>query len=152
MTARTSRNVGSDEIAGAFLAPLNFVADLPRKQLALMTQSAAALSRASETIRKVQQQAAHRASTQHQEAAERLRSPCDFSELLAIQSELMRFNMQEAAQYWQQMASAVLKIPMDLAGTAGESLESGPEPTLESLQKAFAASMAGGAPETATTH
>jgi hypothetical protein len=151
MMAKT-RNASTDEAASAVLAPLNFLADLPRKQMALMTQSASALLRASETVRKVQQQAAHRASTQHQEAAERLRSPCDFSELLAIQSELMRFNLHEAAQYWQQIAGATLKAQLELAGTAGEALDTGSEPTLDSLQRAFSASLDGSAPQTATAH
>ena len=152
MTAKTFRNASSDEAAGAVLAPLDFLADLPRKQMVLMTQSASALLRASEAVRKVQQQAAHRASAQHQEVAERLRSPCDFNELLVIQAELLRFNMQEAAQYWQQIASAALKAQVDLAGTAGEALNAGSEPTLDSLQKAFAASLDGGAPGTAMAH
>jgi Phasin protein. len=152
MTAKTSRNAGTDNAAGAVLAPLNFLADLPRQQMALLTRSAVALLRASETVRKVQQQAAHRASTQHQEAAERLRAPCDFNELLTVQAELLRFNMQEAAQYWQQMAGAALKVQMDLVGSAGEVLEAGSEPTLDSLQKAFAASLDGGTTQATTAH
>ena len=151
MMAKTSRNPNTDGVAGAVLAPLNFLADLPRQQMALMTQSAATLLRASEAVRKVQQQAAHRASAQHLEAAERLRAPCEFNELLAIQGELLRFNLQEATQYWQQIAGAALKAQLDLAGTAGEALGAGSEPTLDALQKAFAASLDGGA-STAATH
>jgi len=144
MTAKTSRNSGSETTASASLAPLGLLTDLPRQQLALMAQSASALMRASESVRKVQQQAAQRATVQHQEVAERLRQPCDFNELMAIQSELLRFNFQEAAQYWQQIATAAMKAQADLVGTAGQVLEAGGgEPTLDSLQKAFEASLNG---------
>jgi hypothetical protein len=140
MTAKSSRT-SRDESAST-MAPFNLLSDLPRRQLALMTQSASALFRGSEAVRKVQQQAAQRATAQHAQAAERLREPCDFNDLLAIQGELLRFNLQEAAQYWQQVATAALKVQADLVGSATEVLDAG-EPTLDSLQKAFAASLNG---------
>jgi len=154
MTAKTSRTTANETTASASLAPLGLLADLPRQQLALMTQSASALMRASESVRKVQQQAAHRASAQHQEVAERLRGPCDFNELMAIQTELLRFNLQEATQYWQQIATAALKAQADLVGTAGQALGdgSGAEPTLDSLQKAFEASLNGSASAASAAH
>jgi hypothetical protein len=140
--ARTPRTSGQEDAASAGLGALNFLADLPRQQLALMTQSASALFRASESMRKVQQQAAHRASLQHQEAADKLRAGCDFNEMMAIQTELLRFNMEEAAQYWRQIAGAALRIPVELVGSAGQALDAAaPEPTLDSLQKAFEASL-----------
>lgn len=145
MTAKTSRTSTTEETTSDTLAPLNFLADLPRQQMALVTKSATAWLRASESVRKVQQQAAHRASAQHEQAAERLRVPCDFTELMTIQSELLRFHMQEAAQYWQQITSAALKIPVEIAGSASQVLASNSEPTLESLQKAFEASLNGAA-------
>jgi hypothetical protein len=146
MTAKTSRSTAGETTAATVsTAPLNLLADLPRQQMALMTQSASAWLRASENVRKVQQQAAHRASAQHQEVAERLREPCDFNELMAIQAELLRFNMQEAAQYWQQITTAALKAQADLVGSAGQALDPGGEPTLDSLQRVFEASLNGSA-------
>jgi hypothetical protein len=145
MSSKDSRSASTDDDTGsAVLAPLNLLADLPRRQLALLSQQASAVFRASEAVRKIQQQAAHRASVHHDEVTERLRAPCDFNELLAIQAELMRFNMQEAAQYWQQVTSAALRTQADLVSTAGEMLDSGSEPSLDSLQRAFAASLNGG--------
>lgn len=153
MTAKTSRSTTGETTASALAAPLGLLADLPRQQMALITQSASALLRASESVRKVQQQAAHRASAQHQEVAERLRAPCDFNELMAIQAELLRFNLQEAAQYWQQIATAAFKAQADLVGTAGQALEAGSaEPTLDSLQKAFEASLNGAATTSSAAH
>lgn len=145
MTARTSRNATGEGTASASLSPLSLLADLPRQQMALMTRSACAWLRASEAVRTVQQQTAHRASAQHQEVAERLRAPCDFNELMALQAEMLRFNLQEATQYWQQIATAALKAQADLVGSAGQALDTGSEPTLDSLQRAFEASLNGSA-------
>lgn len=152
MTAKTSHSASPKQSASASLARLGFLADLPRQQMALMTQSASAWLRASETVRKVQQQAAHRASAQHLEAAERLRGPCDFNELMAIQTELLRFNPQEVAQYWQQIANAALKVQADLVGSASQTLHAGGEPTLDSLQRAFEASLNGAATGASAPH
>lgn len=151
MSTRNSRSNATDETSNAVLAPLNLMADLPRRQLALATQSASAVFRASEAMRKMQQQAAHRAMVQHEEAAERLRGACDFNELMTIQAELLRFNMQEAAQYWQQLTTAALKVQADMVSSAGQVMDaSGAEPTLDSLQRAFAASLDGQAAATPT--
>jgi hypothetical protein len=152
MTAKTSRSTSTETSDSASLAPLGMLADLPRQQMALMTQSASALLRASESVRKVQQQAAHRASAQHQEIAERLRAPCDFNELMSIQGELLRFNIQEATQYWQQIVTATLKAQADLVGTAGQALDPGGEPTLDSLQRVFEASLNGAAATGSAAH
>jgi hypothetical protein len=72
---------------------------------------------------------------------------------MAIQTELLRFNVQEAAQYWQQIATAAFKAQADLVGTAGQALEaSGDEPTLDSLQRAFEASLNGSASTAGASH
>jgi hypothetical protein len=127
-------------------------ADLPRRQLALMTHSATALFRGSQELRRIQQEAALRATQHHEEAAERLREPCDFSDLVALQAELVRFNLQEAANYWNQLANAAFKLQADMVSSAGEAvMEGASEPTLESLQRAFEATL-NGTGAAATTH
>jgi hypothetical protein len=150
MASKTRSNSTSPETGNAMTAPMtpmDYLADLPRKQLALMTQSASALFRGSEAMRKIQQQAAHRAAAHQDEVTERLRAPCDFSELLAIQGELLRFNLQEAAQYWQQLTDAALKVQADVVSRVAEDAQA--EPTLDSLQRAFQASLAAGTASTA---
>ena len=151
MTSKNSRASADAETSAALPTP-NVLADLPRQQMALLAQSASALLRASEAMRKVQQQAAQRATAQHEQAAQRLRAPCDFNELLAIHGELLRFNWQEATQYWQQMAGAALKVQADLVGSTGQALDSGGEPTLDALQKAFEASLNGSATGAGAPH
>lgn len=143
MPAKNSRANTSDEAGNALLAPFSAMADLPRRQMALMTQSASAVLRGSEELRKIQQQSAHRALAQHQDAAQRLRGQVDFNELLTIQAELLRFNLQEAAQYWQQLTSTALKVQAEMVSSATEALDEGDEPTLDSLQRAFEASLDG---------
>jgi len=134
--------------------PLTALADWPRRQLALMTFSTTALLRGSQELRRIQQESAERATQHHEEVAERLREPCDYSDLIALQAELARFNLQEAAHYWNQLANAAFKWQADIVSSAGEAMiEGASEPTLESLQRAFEATLNGAtAAAAATTH
>jgi hypothetical protein len=150
MTARSSRSASTGDSGTDASSSMNLVTDLPRRQLAMMSQSASALYRGSETVRQIQQQAAQRASQHHQEAAEKLRESRDFGEVMAIQTELLRVNLQESAQYWQQLATAVLKVQSEMISGAGQVLDPGAEPTLDALQRAFAATLNGSATEAAT--
>ena len=148
MTAKTARATAANGEDPA--SPMNLVTDLPRRQLAMLSQSASMLYRGSEALRQIQQEAAERASRQHQEAAEKLRDSRDFGEVMAIQTELLRFNLQESAQYWQQLATAVLKLQSEMISGAGQALDPGSEPTLDALQRAFADTLNGSASEAAT--
>lgn len=145
--ARGASNANGEDTS----LPLNLVADLPRRQLAILTESASALYRGSEAMRQIQQQAAQRAAQQHQQAAEKLRDSRDLGDVVAVQTELLRYNLQESAQYWQQLTTAVLKLQSEMiSGAAGQVLEQAGEPTLDSLQRAFAATLNGSATQTAS--
>lgn len=133
-------------------SPLKMMADLPQRQLAMLSQSASAWYRGSEAVRQIQQQAAKRASLQHEQAAQRLRGSRDFGELMAVQADLLRFNLQESAHYWQQMATALLKAQSEMISGAGAILDPGTEPTLDALQRAFAETLNGGASAEGATH
>jgi hypothetical protein len=88
----------------------------------------------------------------HEEAAERLAEPCDFSDLVALQTELVSFNMREAANYWSQLANAAFRLQADMVSSAGEAvMEGASEPTLESLQRAFEATLQGSLDGTGAT-
>jgi hypothetical protein len=103
MSTRTQRSEFSDNQADPGLGAFNLLADLPRRQLALVTQSTSAL--------------------------------------LSMHAELLRFGLQ-AAQYWQQLATAGMNMHAELVKSAGQAaLESAPEPTLDSLQRAFEATL-----------
>lgn len=151
MSAKTARGA-SGANAEDTASPMNLATDLPRRQLAMLSNSASTLYRGSEALRQIQQQAAQRAAQHHQQAAEKLRDSRDFGEVMAVQSELVRFAVQESAQYWQQLGTAMLKLQSEMfSSAAGQEPESGSEPTLDALQRAFAATLNGSAAQ-APTH
>lgn len=92
--------------------------DLPRQQLAAATQACCAMFRGFESIRRVQQKTAHQALAHHQVIAEKLKEPCHPMDLVAMQAEMVRFDLQGAAMYWQQLASAMLEMQRELLGSA----------------------------------
>lgn len=151
---RTESRSGASRSASDTQAnALNAWMDLPRRQLSLMTHSATAIFRGAQELRRIQQEAAQRATLQAEEAAERLRDPLDITEVMALQNELVRFNLQETTQFWAQVANAALKWQADLVSSAGEAvIEGASEPTLESLQRAFEQSLNGATTAAATTH
>lgn len=110
----TSRSSSARKASGHDLGVLNFMADLSRQQLALASESASALYRGSEALRKVQQETAHEASLHHAQAAQKLFSPCQPSDMLAIQTELMRTNMESAAHYWQQFMQVAMQTQREM--------------------------------------
>lgn len=91
--------------------------DLPRQQLAATAHACCAVFRGFEAIRRVQQKTAHQALAHHQVIAEKLREPCNPMDLVAMQAEMMRFDLQGATAYWQQLASAMLEMQRELMGS-----------------------------------
>lgn len=86
-------------------------------------QACCAVFRGVETIRRVQQQAAHEAFTHHQDLAKKLEAPCSPTELVAVQAELLRVDVEGAAHDWQQLASAMLEMPRDLLGSTTSAVQ-----------------------------
>lgn len=146
MSAKTSRNVVSLKHGGNVngAAPQNFLAELGRQQLAVAADAACAMFRGSEAIRTIQQQAAHEASLRHQAAAQKLHGSCAPADLLAIQSELLRFDLQGATQYWQQITTAALQSQIEMMASASHLLtdeqNGGWKAALENFQTAMASS------------
>lgn len=140
MTAKNQRTVAAREAAVAAPATFELLTELGRQQLAIAAEGACALFRGSENMRRIQQQAAHQACSHYEAAAQKLRDTPDAAGLMAIPSELLRFDLQEASQYWQQLAETALKTQIDLMGTAGQMLStgasSGLKPALQAWQTA----------------
>lgn len=155
MSTKTTQRAPLHEASAADFAPWNLLANLGRLQFALMADSASAMFRGAEAIRKVQQQAAHQASAHHEAAAQKLRDPREPAELLAIESDLLRFDMQEAAHYWQQIATAMMKAQLEMMGCTshllGSSAGDGFKPAIEAWQASLSASL-DGAGSRPTTH
>ncbi len=105
-------------------------AELGRQQLAVATESGAAMFRGFETIRKIQEEAAHEASTRHAAAAEKLRDSRDPALIVQVQSELLHFDFASACQYWQQLAAATMEMQAEMIGCACHLIDS--EAILES--------------------
>lgn len=139
MNAKTPRPSQSHEVSGNSPAQWGFLADSGRQQLAMVTEGACAIFRSSEVMRKVQQETAHQALEHYAAAAKKLHGSCQPADLLAIQSELLRFDLQEASQYWQQLMTAMLQAQTEMLATttnqifhseAGDGVKS----TLEAFQ------------------
>ena len=113
--------------------------DLPRQQLAIGTRSACALFRGFESMRKIQQRTAHHALAQYQAAAERLRQPCNPVDVLMLQAELLRFDMDEAARYWQQLGQAALEMQQMVLDSMAATLREESEEAVGNLQALAAA-------------
>ena len=143
MTTHTKNRVTSapSEAPGSGQAFAGLMADLGRHQMALAVEGTGALCRGNEALRKIQQDAAHDASAFHEETAKRLFMPCQPSELLAIQSELLRFGIQGAGRYWLRIASNALQTQVEMIRSARQVMErekdTGMKSPLEILQSAL---------------
>ena len=115
----------------------------------MATQSAGALFRGSEAMRKIQLHAAHQASVRHEAAAHKVREGCEPTDLLAIQSDLLRFDLQEATEYWQQLAAVALQTQVEMMGCASHLIDAGGgqgfKPALDAWQAAVSRGLSGAA-------
>lgn len=122
--------------------PWNIWTDISRQQMAKAAESACAIFRGMEAIRAVQQDTAHQALEQYQAAAQKMRAATEPSDLLSIQSGLLRFDVQGAMQYWQQLGNSVLKTQMELLSGGMQMLPPSSEdpftPVIQAWQNAVA--------------
>lgn len=104
----------TSQVSGSKQASWGLLADFSREQFAVFTEVASTLFRNSETMRKIQQQAAHHASLRHEAATKKLRANCTPADLLGIQSELLRFDTAGASQYWRQLAAVAQQTQVEI--------------------------------------
>ena len=121
MSTRTPGTAAAHPAAGADIQGWN---DFPRQQMVAAAQASCAIFRGFEAIRRMQQKAAHQALTHHQVLVEKLQEPCRPMDLVATQAEMVRFDVQGAALYWQQMASALMAMQRELVGAAAPNANS----------------------------
>lgn len=112
-TRRTKQAAPPDGAAG-----WNWAFDWGRQQMAVAAEGASTLYRGFEVMRKVQQQTAHDAAQRHAKAAERLRAGCAPADVLAVQSQLLHDDLEEASRYWQQLAATTFEMNSRLLGCA----------------------------------
>lgn len=144
MRAKTSLPAPPRKSRDTGAIPAGFLADLGRQQLAVATDAACALLRGSEAMRAIQHQAAHEASLRHQAAAQKLHGSCEPADLLAIQSDLLSFDLQGATQYWQQITAAALQSQVEMMASATHLLDSEQGGALKSAVKSFQAAITSG--------
>lgn len=111
--------------------------ELGRQQLAAATVSTSALCRGNEALRKVQQEIAHEASLRHAQVAKKLATPCQPTEMMELQSELMRSNMQSATQYWRQLMEVALQTQREMMESMTGLLDSKSDGGMKSALEAF---------------
>lgn len=119
----------------------DFLSELSRHHLALLVDGTTALCRGSEALRKIQQEAAHDASVFHEETGQRLFAPCQPADLMAIQSELMRFTLQSAGKYWQQLAAQAVQTQVEMLRSVTHVLQSEKDTGLKSPMEVFQSAM-----------
>lgn len=94
--------------------PWDWGMDFARQQMAVAAEGATTLFRGFEAMRGIQEQAAREASAHHAGIAERLRKPCSAPEMLALQGELLRYDLDGATRYWMQLAGAAMEMGTEL--------------------------------------
>ena len=124
MPTKSSRHASASASDNGMLAPLNMISGVTRQQLSLMAEAACAVLGSSEALGKIQQHAVHQASIRHRAAAAALRGEVEPAEVLSLESELLRQDMQETAQYWAQLTSATIKGQLDMMGRMADALNS----------------------------
>jgi hypothetical protein len=124
MREKTSNTRSGALQEGSNQAPWNLLVDLSRQQLATSAELVSAIYRGSEALRKIQQDTAHQASTRYETLVQKLSAPCQPADLMALQSELLRVDLQSAGQYWQQLVAAGLQTQREMMGSMSHMLDS----------------------------
>ena len=99
-------------------SPLDWMGDWNRQQMAVATEGTTTLFRGFETLRRIQEQAAHAAAERHAAVAERLRKPASPADVALVQAELLREDLAAAGRYWQDLAATVLEMNTELLNCA----------------------------------
>lgn len=101
-------------------ASWDWALDLGRQQVAVASESAATLFRGFEAMRRIQEQAAREATQHHAAFAGKIGGKCTPAELMALQGELVRYDMEAVARYWQQLAGAALELTTELCACTAQ--------------------------------
>lgn len=112
-------------------APLGVLSDLARQQMCVAAEASCAMFRGFETMRRIQQEAAHDASVRHGAVAQKLHGACAPVDALAMQAGLLQADWQSANRYWQDLAGTALEMQVEMMGCASHLLDS--DTALESV-------------------
>jgi hypothetical protein len=122
MTARKkARNPAAQAAA---TTPVAVQPDTVRQQIAVASESAQAMRRGFDAMRKINDRALQGALARFTSAAGKYAKPREPLALLAIPADLMRTEMQEAASYWQDLSGAALEMQAELLGCSSHLVDS----------------------------
>lgn len=127
MATRRTPNANARGAPAAALpeAAWNAANELPRQQLSLAAESACAMFRGFETMRRIQEKAAHQALEHYARAAEQIRQADEPGRLMEIQADLLRFDLEGATQYWQQLGAAAVDMQREVMGCYAHLVDNG---------------------------
>lgn len=114
MAARNIRTVPSTLAEPA--TAVDWTADWARQQMVVASEGASAILRGFQAMRTIQEQAAQQAAARHATVADRMRKAADSGEVLALQAQLLRSDLESATQTWQQLAGAAMEMNTELIG------------------------------------
>lgn len=97
-------------------AATDWATDFTRQQMVVASEGACAVFRGFQAMRGIQEQAAQEAAARHAAGIEKLRVAATPLELLSVQGELLRSDLQSATQYWQQLAGVAMEMNTELFG------------------------------------
>lgn len=99
--------------------PWDWAGEFGRQQMAVASEGACALFRGFESLRRIQEQAAHAAAERHAVAAQKIRQPSSSpTDLALLQAEVLGEDLACAARYWQDLAGAVLEMNTEIFNCA----------------------------------
>jgi hypothetical protein len=96
-----------------------------KQQLAWSIDLATAMFKGAEAMRRAQLNAAHLARVRHENVAERLLDARDLAGVMALQAELLRFDMAGATRYWQELFDMSWRTGTEMLTCASRALEAG---------------------------
>lgn len=85
-------------------------------QIAAATECATEMFRGFEAMRKVQEQAAHAAAQRYANVTQRLKGRCGPEDILAVQTELLQFDVEGSTRYWQELSAAAMEMQTRMLG------------------------------------
>ena len=100
----------------------SFMPGLVGEQLATFAENARTWFHNRESIRQIQQQAAHEAAAQHEVMSHKLREASCPSDFMDIQQDMSRYYQDAVGQYWQQIATTHLQTQMEMMAKANHFL------------------------------
>lgn len=131
MTATARKRLAAGKAAPTPFTPLGILADLGRQQMCVAAEASSAMLRGFETMRRIQQEAAHDASVRHQAVAAKLHGACAPVDAMAMQAGLLQADWQSANRCWQDLAGTAIEMQVEMMGCASHLLDS--ETALESV-------------------